>query len=109
MGPNQTSPGKNLLCVIFVSETGTHFVAKDTTQVFILNDPPVGIITAPDTTFIWSGDETVTPNGKYYYSSNINGSSSILGTLGDPDQEISGGSLAIMIQPIGIKEIPMVQ
>lgn len=87
MGPNQTSPGKNLLCVIFVSETGTHFVAKDTTQVFILNDPPVGIITAPDTTFIWSGDETVTPNGKYYYSSNINGSSSILGTLGDPNKE----------------------
>lgn len=87
MGPDHTSPGKDLLCVVFVSETGTHYLAKDTTQVFILSEPPIGVISAPDTTFIWSGDETVTPNGKYFYSANIHASNSTIGTLGNANLE----------------------
>lgn len=87
MDPSYTTPGKDLLCIVFVSEMNTHFVAKDTSHIIILNDPPVGVISAPDTTFIWSGDESVPTNGKYYYSQSINASNSIPGTLGNSNLE----------------------
>lgn len=87
MGPAYTTPGEDLLCIVFVSETGTGYVAKDTSQVFILKKPPVGVISGPDTVFIWSGDESVTPNGKYFYSPTINGSSSTIGTIGNVNSQ----------------------
>ena len=87
MNPTYTTPGQDLLCIVFVSETGTGYVAKDTSQVLILKKPPVGVISGQDTAFIWSGDESLTPNGKYFYNSAINGSSSILGTIGDANSQ----------------------
>ncbi len=78
-----TAPAKDLLCIVRAVEDGTGYVASDTLSVMILKVLPIGVITTPDTTYIWSGDETVSAEGKYFYSEFYNGSASTIGTLGN--------------------------
>lgn len=82
-----TKGATDFTCSIEAVEKTTGLQAKDAMDVKILATKPVGVITAPDTTYVWSGDETVPAEGKYYYSSAINGASSTIGTLGNKSMQ----------------------
>ncbi len=71
------------LCIVFAEETGTNFVATDTTVIRRMTSLPVGVITMPDTAYLWSLDSSVSDLAKYWYMPEFGGSDSKLGTLGD--------------------------
>ena len=71
------------LCIVFAEETGTNFVATDTTVIRRMTSLPVGVITMPDTAYLWSLDSSVSDIAKYWYMPEFGGSDSKLGTLGD--------------------------
>ena len=49
---------------------------------------PKGVISMPDTVYLWSTDSSVLSNKSiYWYTPEANGSSSTLGTLGDEDAQ----------------------
>jgi hypothetical protein len=82
-----TKGAAGFTCAIEAVEKTTGLQAKDSLEVNILTAKPVGVITAPDTTYVWSGDETVPAEGKYYYTSAVNGASSTIGTLGNKSMQ----------------------
>lgn len=75
-------------CIVWAEEKGTRFIASDTMTIRTLQSLPVGVINMPDTAYLWSLDSSVLANeSKYWYTPDANGSSSILGTLGDRDAQ----------------------
>ena len=82
-----STAGKDFICIVWAEESGTDFIGKDTTSVKILTTLPIGVISLPDTAYIWSTDSSVTNQAKYYYTTDINGSSSTIGTLGNANAE----------------------
>lgn len=70
-------------CVVFAEETGTNFVATDTTVIRRMASLPVGVIDMPDTVYLWSLDSSVSDFAKYWYMPDMGGGNSKLGTLGD--------------------------
>lgn len=79
--------GKNMYCIISARETSGKDVLKDTTKVKILKQHPKGVITAADTVYLWSGDESVDDQAIYYYTSEWGGFHSEKGELGDPNKQ----------------------
>lgn len=80
--------GKDMYCIVSAEEASTKVTFKDTTTVHILEQHPQGIITAPDTVYLWSGDESVDDEALYFYDKRINGSSSKMGELGNKDMQL---------------------
>lgn len=74
--------GKDMLCIISAQETSGKDIVKDTTKVKILKQHPKGVITAADTVYLWSGDESVDDEALYFYTKEWGGFHSELGELG---------------------------
>ena len=83
-----TSSGKDMFCVVSAEEASTKAVFKDTTAVNFISQPPVGVITAADTVYMWSGDESF-DNGEayYFYDTSWGGKHSSIGTIGDKNNQ----------------------
>ena len=83
-----TMDGKDMYCVVSAEESSTKAVFRDTTSVRIIKQPPVGVITAADTVYLWSGDESF-DNGEayYFYDTSWGGKHSTLGTIGDQNNQ----------------------
>ena len=81
-----TESGKDMYCVVTAEESSTKVTFTDTTDVRIISQLPVGVITAADTVYLWSGDESF-DNGEpyYFYDTSWGGKNSTLGTIGNPD------------------------
>ena len=79
--------GKNMLCIISARETSGKDILKVTTKIKILKQHPKGVITAPDTVYLWSGDESVDDKAIYYYTPEWGGFHSERGELGDPNKQ----------------------
>ncbi len=76
------------LCIVWAQESGSNFVATDTTTIRTMTTLPKGVISMPDTVYLWSTDSSVLSNKSiYWYTPEANGSSSTLGTLGDEDAQ----------------------
>ena len=58
----------SMLCIISAEESSSDMVLKDTTIVKIMRQYPEGIISAADTVYLWSGDNTVDNEAKYFYT-----------------------------------------
>lgn len=78
-----TEKGEDIYCVVTAEETDTQIQLSDTTQIVIIKNPPTGVITAADTVFIWSGDETISDDGRYFYTEEWGGMNSTMGPIGD--------------------------
>ena len=74
----------SLLCVISAEESSSDMVLKDTTIVKIMRQYPKGIISAADTVYLWSGDNTADNDAKYFYTTEWGGAHSEPGELADP-------------------------
>jgi len=84
-----TVDGKNIFCYVTASQKGTSGILKsDTTHVIISKQLPVGVISAADTVYLWSGDKTVTDEALYYYTDEWGGQNSELGLLGDKNNQV---------------------
>lgn len=71
-------------CIVWAQEAGSNFVATDTTIIRTMSKLPKGIISMPDTVYLWSQDSSeISPKAQYWYTSEANASASELGTLGD--------------------------
>ena len=83
------SRGSNeFYCIVWAQESGTNFIATDTTIIRTMSKMPEGIISMPDTVYLWSQDSSeISPKARYWYTSEANASSSRLGTLGDEDAQ----------------------
>ena len=83
-----TVDGRDLYCVVSAEESSTKAVFSDTTFVRIIKQSPVGVITAADTVYLWSGDESF-DNGEayYFYDTSWGGKNSTLGTIGDANHQ----------------------
>ena len=83
-----TMSGKDMYCVVSAEEASTKAVFKDTTTIHIISQAPVGVITAADTVYMWSGDESF-DNGEayYFYDTSWGGKHSTLGTIGDKNNQ----------------------
>ena len=79
--------GKDMYCVISAQETSGKDVLKDTTKVKILKQHPRGVITAADTVYLWSGDESVDNEALYFYTPEWGGFHSVPGELGDKNAQ----------------------
>lgn len=75
--------GKDMLCIISARETSGKDVLSDTTEVKILKQHPQGVITAADTVYLWSGDESVDDEAIYFYTPEWGGFNSKKGELGN--------------------------
>lgn len=84
-----TEDGNNLYCVVSAQERNTGAIFSDTTTVTIMKQEnrAKGVITAADTVGLWSGDEQVNPEAKYFYSSEWGGMNSIMGLIGDVNMQ----------------------
>lgn len=78
-----TEHGVDMYCIVSAQETSTKATFKDTTEIHILKQHPQGVITAADTVYLWSGDDNVDDNAKYFYTPKWGGMNSIMGELGD--------------------------
>ncbi len=78
-----TEKGEDIYCVVTAEETSTELQLSDTTQIVIIKNPPKGVITAADTVFLWSGDETVPDESRYFYTNEWGGMNSTMGPIGD--------------------------
>lgn len=76
--------GKDMFCVVSARETATQEVLKDTTIVHILRSFPVGVITAADTVYLWSGEEGLPDEATMFYTEEWGGKCSKRGELSDP-------------------------
>ena len=74
----------SLLCIISAEESSSDMVLKDTTIVKIMRQYPEGIISAADTVYLWSGDNTADNEAKYFYTTEWTGANSRPGELADP-------------------------
>ena len=79
--------GKDMYCIISARETSGKDILKDTTKVKILKQHPKGVITAADTVYLWSGDESVDDQAIYYYTPEWGGFNSEKGELGDSKKQ----------------------
>lgn len=75
--------GKDMYCIISAQETSTKATFSATTEVRLMQYHPVGVITAADTVYLWSGDESVDDNALYFYTPEWGGFNSKLGDLGN--------------------------
>ena len=85
-----TNSGDSLYCVVSAQEKATGYVFQDTTFVRILTSAnrPVGKITAADTIYPWSGDDALSGEAVYFYSSEWGGRQSKIGSpLGDANNK----------------------
>ena len=89
MGKDSTysEKGKDMFCVISARETSTKATFSDTTEVRLMQYHPVGVITAADTVYLWSGDESVDDKALYFYTPEWGGFNSKLGDLGDKNKQ----------------------
>ena len=79
-----TMSGDDMYCVVTAEETSTKVSFRDTTQVHFISQMPVGVITAADTVYLWSGDESFDSGEPYYfYTSEWGGMNSEIGTIGN--------------------------
>lgn len=78
-----TGKGKDIYCVVTAEEISTGSTFSDTTQIKIIVNPPKGVITAADTVFLWSGDSSVSAEGRYFYTEEWGGMNSTMGPIGD--------------------------
>lgn len=83
-----TMDGRDMYCVVSAEESSTKAVFRDTTFIRIIKQSPVGVITAADTVWMWSGDESF-DNGEayYFYDTAWGGKNSTLGTIGDRNMQ----------------------
>lgn len=79
--------GKDMNCIVSAQETSTKATFSDTTVVKIMQHHPVGVISAADTVYLWSGDESVDDEAVYFYTSEWNGKNSIMGDLGNENMQ----------------------
>jgi len=79
--------GKNMLCTVTAQEHSTGKTFDATTTVRIMKQHPVGVITAADTVYLWSGDETVGNEALYYYTDEWNAKKSKMGDLGNANMQ----------------------
>lgn len=84
--PSKLNGIDTLFCVISAQEASSDSVFSDTTRVKIMRQHPKGVISAADTVYLWSGDETVDNNAKYFYTNEWGGFNSKPGELGDPNK-----------------------
>ncbi|MCQ2106300.1 MAG: hypothetical protein MJZ26_10970 [Fibrobacter sp.] len=82
-----TLKGVDMYCIVSAEEASTRATFKDTTEIRIMEQHPEGVISAADTVYLWSGDESVDDEALYFYSKDWNGSSSKLGELGDKNNQ----------------------
>ncbi|MCF0216077.1 MAG: hypothetical protein HUK21_06345 [Fibrobacteraceae bacterium] len=82
-----TNKGIDMNCVIYAEETSTGEIFKDTTKAYIVKQVPTGVITAADTVYLWSGDESVDDEALYFYTPEWGGMHSKLGTIGDENKQ----------------------
>ena len=83
-----TIDGKDIYCVVTAEESSTKAEFSDTTFINIIKVSPVGVITAADTVYLWSGDESFDKGEPYYfYTSEWGGQNSTLGTIGNASMQ----------------------
>jgi len=82
-----TASGKNMYCVVTAEESSTKATFSDTTQVKTVSEMPVGVISAADTVYPWSGDESYDGEVLYFYTPEWGGMHSTLGTIGNADAQ----------------------
>ena len=83
-----TQSGKAMYCVVTAEESSTKVTFTDTTRVQTVSQLPVGVITAADTVYMWSGDESFDSGESYYfYTSEWGGMNSTLGTIGNASMQ----------------------
>lgn len=82
--PDKLNGIDSMLCIISAEESSSDMVLKDTTIVKIMRQYPEGVISAADTVYLWSGDNTVDNDAKYFYTNEWGGSHSVPGELADP-------------------------
>ena len=83
-----TQSGKAMYCVVTAEESSTKVTFTDTTHVKTVSQLPVGVITAADTVYMWSGDESFDSGEPYYfYTSEWGGMNSTLGTIGNRNMQ----------------------
>ena len=82
-----TSSGKNMYCVVTAEESSTKVSFADTTHVKTVSQLPAGVITAADTVYPWSGDESFGGEVLYFYTPEWGGMNSTLGTIGNADMQ----------------------
>lgn len=73
--------GKNMYCIVSAEEASSTEIFKDTTEVRIMRNYPVGAISAADTVHLWSGDGDVPMESKSFYTSEWGGFCSKRGEL----------------------------
>lgn len=61
-----TEAGKDMYCIVSAQESSSKEVFKDTTEIRIMKNFPVGVITAPDTVYLWNGDETLPEEAQFF-------------------------------------------
>lgn len=79
--------GKDMYCIVSAQETSTKATFKDTTEVRIMEQHPLGVISAADTVYLWSGDENVDEEAIYFYTKEWGGMKSQMGELGKKGME----------------------
>jgi hypothetical protein len=83
-----TVDGRDIYCVVTAEESSTKAEFRDTTHIHIIKVSPVGVITAADTVYLWSGDESFDSGEPYYfYTSEWGGHNSTLGTIGNASMQ----------------------
>ena len=83
-----TVDGRDIYCVVTAEESSTKAEFRDTTHIHIIKVTPVGVITAADTVYLWSGDESFDSGEPYYfYTSEWGGQNSTLGTIGNANMQ----------------------
>lgn len=77
--------GVDLYCVVSAQESATQMVFTDTTFVTVMTQEnlPIAKITAADTIYPWSGDESLSGEAVYYYTPEWGGTQSEIGSLGN--------------------------
>ena len=79
--------GKNMNCIVSAQETSTGVTFSDTTHVVLIEHHPIGVISAADTVYLWSGDESLDDEAIYFYTPDWHGKNSKLGDLGNASQQ----------------------
>lgn len=79
--------GKDMNCIVSAQETSTKATFSDTTAVLLMKHHPVGVISAADTVYLWSGDEAVDDEAIYFYTPEWNAKKSIMGDLGNESMQ----------------------
>jgi uncharacterized membrane protein len=83
--PTKLNGIDSLLCIVSAEESSSDMVLKDTTIVKIMRQYPKGVISAADTVYLWSGDNTADNDAKYFYTAEWGGAHSEPGELADPN------------------------